>query len=227
MTDIYSKEFVELIDRWQEKGSGKGKVKIGAELKQQAASIDDKYKTCNVKCYRQYGFQKDLVYKIHTDLEFTEKISSWTIDLNCAKEFKNGIPGKDGGYYGFIFEIFPKPEQIILNLNELYADPLFINACKKYAGSIPGGIGKYGNSQKEIILEVEKVNVNMITAYAGHNTDLRKLVESQFGPVSDAKFLELSANFPPNILKGEGAWIVGKAKDRVLKRLIEQGKQYK
>ena len=103
-------------------------------------------------------------------MQLAETYSSWSFDKEFVKKFNVGVPEK--GYQGVIFEITSefKDLEVILNLNELFSDPIFKSECESQKHNITNfdkGIGKYYNSESEIILKVNTLKISQIWAYGG------------------------------------------------------------
>jgi hypothetical protein len=68
------------------------KVKRGNKLKQLAADLPDRFRTCSEICYRQEALEKDRIWQLSCGGSLPETIAAWTIDLAVARDFKNGVP---------------------------------------------------------------------------------------------------------------------------------------
>lgn len=180
MANPFTLEFLQAINDWQRGGDPKQNQKRGKKLKDICANLPDKYRSCVLCCFRQIALPKGGVWKLIGEDCLPEKISSWTLDIEIAKEFKGGVPPKGQGYQGTILCIHPEPGSIIVNLRELYQDSDFIAALEQHRGSIKGyhdGAGRYSNTQSEIVLEVTSVTQQDIYSLGEHSSSFEKLLE--------------------------------------------------
>lgn len=204
----FTLELLQVINDWQCGGDHKQKVKRGNKLKQLAAELPDRFRTCSEICYRQEAHEKDRIWRLLADSSLPETIAAWTIDLSVARDFKNGVP--PDGLRGVIFRLTPPSECIVINLVEIYKDPAFAAAIEQHKSEITrfgDGIGRYHDTQREVVLEVRKLGPEAIYCYGGYASDRATLAEQFFGHRPNAEglahFDELCrlANIPES-----GAW---------------------
>src|ERR1700677_2875515 len=55
----FTLQLLQAINDWQRGGDHKQKVKRGAKLKQFAAGLPEKFRTCSATCYRQEAHEKE------------------------------------------------------------------------------------------------------------------------------------------------------------------------
>src|SRR5690554_6784474 len=164
---------LQAVSDWQRGGDAKQNKKRGQKLKEVCAPLPEKYRTCSLCCFRQVSLPKGGVWNLIGEDSLSEKISSWTLDLEMAKAFKGGVPPEGQGYQGAILCVSPPPGSVIVNLRELYQDPDFTATMEQQKGNITGyhdGAGRYGNDQSEIVLEVASVTQQDIYSMGGHSS---------------------------------------------------------
>jgi len=179
MRDKFGLPLLEAISDWQRGGDAKQNILRGQALKESCMSLPEKYRTCALCCFRQVGLPKGGVWSLIGEDRLPEKISSWTVDLEVAKDFKGGVPPQGQGYQGVILCVYPQPGSVIVNLWELYQDPAFTAALEEKKASIngyPNGAGRYGKGQNEVVLEVAAVTQQDIYSMGGHSSPFEYLV---------------------------------------------------
>ncbi len=79
----FTLQLLQAINDWQRGGDHKQKVKRGAKLKQLAAGLPEKFRTCSATCYRQEAHEKDRIWQLLADSALPETIAAWTIKPNA------------------------------------------------------------------------------------------------------------------------------------------------
>ena len=176
---IFNLELLQAINDWQSGGSAKQNQRRGTWLEELCIKLPEKYRTCSLMCFRQIALPKGGVWLLLAENNLKEKISSWTVDIEIAKEFKGGVPPEGQGYQGVIFLVMPTIENLIVNLRELYKCPEFQLAIEQHRPNIEGydkGIGRYKGNQSEVVLKIESVNQEDVYSLGGHSSPFEKLV---------------------------------------------------
>lgn len=179
MTYTFSQNLIQAINNWQCDNVHMKNVKNGTILKQQCLSLPKKFRIYKDSCFRRIDLCENGVWRLIGDECLTEKISSWTTDIDVAKGHYGGVPPKEDGYLGLIICVKPCPDDIIVNLQELYNDKIFNEALNRDKGNIKNfsfGIGQYGNREKEIVLEIADVASENICSIGGHTSPFDDLV---------------------------------------------------
>ena len=162
---------------------------------------------CAQPCYRQEAHEKDRVWQLLADEQLPETIAAWTVDLTLAKTFKGGVPPE--GLQGVIFALEPEPDQVVINLVEVYADPAFQAACAAHQNEIPGfpqGIGKYGAGQSEVVLEIGVLGTDRVLSYGGYSSPMEELAVLDLGRMPTAGELEAFKALTESSGVQPGAW---------------------
>lgn len=171
---------LQAISDWQQGGDAKQNRRRGQVLKEACASLPESYRTSLLACFRRVGLEKGSVWNLIGEDRLDEKVSSWTFDIEVAKEFKNGVPPDGQGYQGVIFCIKPPPSsRVIVNLRELYKSSAFCAAMESNRSAITGfsdGAGRYWDCQSEVVLEIEAVTQEEIYSLGGHSSPFEQLV---------------------------------------------------
>ena len=179
MQDKFGLPLLQAISDWQRGGDARQIIRRGQVLKEACASLPEKYRTCALCCFRQVALPKGGVWNLIGEDSLPEKISSWTVDLEVAKDFKGGVPPNGQGYQGVILCVYPQPGSVIVNLRELYCDPAFTAALEQNKAAINGyhdGAGRYCNGQNEVVLEVAAVTQQDIYSMGEHSSPFEHLV---------------------------------------------------
>lgn len=173
-SNVFNLALLQAINDWQCGGDEKQNKARGEKLKLACIGVLNTYKVCDLACYRQIALPKAGVWDLVAINNLTEKISSWTLDLNVAKEFKRGVPPLGQGFQGVIFKIIPPASSITLNLNSLFKSTDFLVAVHNSQSKInnfANGIGKYSDSQVEVVLEIESLMQEDVYSLGGHSSN--------------------------------------------------------
>ncbi len=227
MHDKFSLELLQAVSDWQRGGNKKQNARRGKKLKEECQSLPQKYHTCRLCCFRQVALPKGGVWNLIGEDRLSEKISSWTIDIEVAKKFKGGVPPDQQGIQGVILCVRPNPASVIVNLRELYSEPEFTNAMDKNKSAIKrysDGAGRYENKQSEVVLEIDSVTQQDVYSLGGHSSRFEELVEiaateiyGRAPTTAETNALLLSAQ--PIRSKAGPAWLSPDATQRVLDRV--------
>ena len=154
-------------------------------------------------------------------MELPETISAWTVDIEVARQFKNGVPPP--GSQGIIFSLDPPPESVVLNLDSLLREAAFIEAVETHKSNINGycdGIGRYGNEQHEVVLEIGRIQITDIHELGGYSSNREELVRMTYGPnASSEDFADFDRRLAASSQELGQHWIKGEAKDRVVAKI--------
>lgn len=215
-SEVFSLEFLQLVNDWQSGPSKDELIKIGNKLEILCQPLDPKFKTETATCYRKIDLSKKYVWRMGELLKLEESYSSWTRSLSTAKDFKEGVPRE--GWQGVIFGITPNPDSVILNLSSLFMDDEFLESVEKNEANINNyneGIGRFGNHELEVILKVDYLSIHDIYALGGYSSDENKLAEMYFGFKPNREQMRYFRKLMRHSKAKTGAaWITDSAKDR-------------
>lgn len=169
---MFDAGLLQAVSDWQLGGDAAAKKVRGKRLEALAADLPAEFKSCTAACYRRLSLTKESVWKVGTEYALEETISSWTLSLNVAQAFKDGVPPK--GYQGAIFAHQPSAQEVIVNLNTLFSNAEFQKAAserRKEIKNFDKGIGRYGNSQCEVVLSLERLPLNSVHCWGGYVGD--------------------------------------------------------
>lgn len=101
------------------------------------------------------------------DGEIAEGVASWTIDYGFAKSiFKTEVRPNE---VAVIFSHSPKPEEVVLNITNIWQDERFVVATDRYAeknGEASAVYSRIGNKQKEVVLRAP-LSIDSVRAFCG------------------------------------------------------------
>ena len=222
----FSLGLVQAISDWQRGGDAKAKRRRANRLRHVANELHSQFKQTSLTCFRQIALDKRAIWELHDKLYLSETISSWTLDIEVAKEFKGGVP--PAGYQGIILDIVPTGGSVIVNLSALFRDAAFQAACKRLRSQVVGfadGLGRYGGSQQEVVFDVPFVPMNSVYALGGYSSSREILAQLLFGHrPSEDEIKQFDALLEKSGRELGPNWVSGEAKDRVLKKtLIKYG----
>lgn len=220
-------QLLQAVSDWQRGGDAKQNLRRGQALKAACASLPEQFRTSPLACFRQVGLEKGSVWDLIGENRLSEKVSSWTYDIEVAKAFKSGVPPDGQGYQGVIFCISPPPSsRVIVNLRELYKNPEFCAAMDKKKSTIVAfsdGAGLYWDSQSEVVLEIDAVSQEDIYSLGGHSSPFEQLValaaELTYGREAKSQEVEELLLRAEHVREKAGPkWLTPKATNRVLAR---------
>lgn len=223
----FSLEILQAVSDWQRGGDKKQNFRRGMILKAACRTLSDDSRICNLCCFRQIALPKGGVWHLIGEDRLPEKISSWTINIEVAKEFKGGVPPEGQDFQGVILCVKPNPDCVIVNLRELYKDPEFTEAMNRNKSAIKGyldGAGRYGSAQSEVVLEIDSVNQQDIYSLGGHSTPFEQLVDIAAGEIYGRPPTEEERNallLRSEHIKAKAGpiWLNPQATQRVLERI--------
>jgi len=152
-------------------------------LQEHCFKLPNEYRQTSLTCYRQMSLDKKGVWKLLGHQSLDEQVSSWTLDMGFAKALLGGVPQVATGYQEVIFAIFPKPDQVVVNLKMLLDDEEFKQAVEAHKAEInffSKGLGKYKNDQSEIVLNVGELLEADIWSFGGRSSSFEELVKLAF-----------------------------------------------
>lgn len=220
-------QLLQAVSDWQRGGDPKQNLRRGKALKAACASLPEQYRTSPLASFRQVGLEKGSVWDLIGENSLSEKVSSWTFDIEVAKAFKSGVPPDGQGYQGVIFCINPPPSsRVIVNLRELYKNPEFCTAMDENKSTIvrfSEGAGRYWDSQSEVVLEIDAVSQEDIYSLGGHSSPFEQLValaaELTYGRQPTPKEVKELLLRAEHIREQAGPmWLTPEATKRVLAR---------
>lgn len=226
-TDPFNLSVLRAISDWQRGGDAKQNRLRGQALKEACSSLPESYRTGVFPCFRQVALEKSSLWDLIGADHLAEKVSSWTFDIEIAKEFKNGVPPDGQGYQGVIFCIKPPPiGHVIINLRDLYKSPAFCAAMDRNKSAIDGyadGSGRYWDSQSEVVLEIDTVTQDDIYSLGGHSSPFEQLVtqaaELTYGRAVTQKEVDALLLRAEHVSHQAGPkWLTPEATKRVLVR---------
>ena len=221
MSEQFSLDLLQAISDWQQGGNFELKKKYGIQLKSTATSLDPEFRQCDVVCYRRISLGKSPLWKLIAEQELPETISSWTNDVSIAKAFKGGV--QEEGWQGIIAQHKPTPDEVIVNLDYLYADRDFQSAVEKHKHNIENfdlGIGLYGNHEREIVIEKTSLAPSEIYALGGYSSSPNVIGHKIFGREPTPKEITFMEKRLAQRDEKFGAWwLTGDPLQRVLKKV--------
>ncbi|WP_375209329.1 hypothetical protein [Hyphomonas jannaschiana] len=183
----FTDDLLRSVGCWQNgwKENQELRLEIGAELELHSSGLDDEFRTVNDTCYRKrFIHEGELIPFVIGDL--IEGPASWTLDPKFAEEFK-GIERPDA-HMGAIFARKPHPEEVIVNIDALWANADFRTAIETYAGKngpYADALVNFGNKQREVVLQ-SSILPGDIFALSGRSDSFDVLCE-QAGILDESK----------------------------------------
>lgn len=91
------------VSDWQRGGDPRQSRRRGLALKEACAALPEIYRASYLASFRQVSLEKGSVWDLIGEDCLTEKVSSWTFDIEVAKAFKGGVPPHSTGIPGCHF----------------------------------------------------------------------------------------------------------------------------
>jgi len=182
-----------------------------------------RYRQVTGRCFRQMSLDSGNLWRLATETELPEAISSWSTSFEVVKWFKGGVPPA-GDWQGLIWTVLPAPDQVVINLEALFADSEFYAACEAEAPRIAhfhSGMGKYKGAQREVVLEIQRLPVAAVAAMGGYSSDRERMARMLFldsGPRALAALDELMARAGRQL---GPKWVTDEGKDRTLALMLD------
>jgi len=151
----FSRDFLVALSIWQ-RGWAENQVSrrsIADNLVKHCEQIPEKFKKIGSSCFRKRFIIDGEIVPILLDNDFFEGIASWTVNFNYAKYFK-GIVRPDTKFV-MVFEHLPKPEEVVINIIELWKDENFKKAAAEFQkedSEAAKALFNFKDYQSEIIL---------------------------------------------------------------------------
>lgn len=215
--NYFTLHFLQTINDWQAGAIGKktdgmyvsqNKKEVGDKLKSFTGNLPVRFTTYNGVCYRKFNSSDNLILGLGQHIN--EEYSSWTTDYEIAKS-DNFLKEYSNKQIGIIVKKNIFDNNVLLNLEALYADNEFNNACKSYSEEIKNydkGIGKYNNKQKEIILTETNFSIDEIVAYRGKGKNRNEFIQTYFSDICEKDkqhIIQVVNKSYPNI--GKKKWV--------------------
>jgi hypothetical protein len=154
-TELFNKDFLFALSNWQkgwQEDQEKRKI-LADDLVKACEHLPNRFKVCDQACYRKRFIVKGEMIPIVWNDEYFEGVASWTKDINFAKGFKGLL--KPSTEFAMIFKKFPRQEDVILNIPELWKSSEFQAAVDNLSLEMPEvayPLINFKDSQSEIIL---------------------------------------------------------------------------
>lgn len=197
---IFNYDFLKALSDWQ-----KGWAEIQSIRREYADNLvkvcndlPDEFKICNEECYRKRFIIGKEIVPILLDDNFFDGIGSWTLDLNCAKEFKYLF--KEFTIFAMIFKHRPQPNEIIVNICELWKNEDFKEAVKNLNEESPEiayPLLNFKDFQSEVILRTT-LKGSEIEHIVGTSSSFEEICDMGNVPENEREELLKRYNEDPN-----------------------------
>ncbi|OXE36005.1 MAG: hypothetical protein CGW95_10535 [Phenylobacterium zucineum] len=226
---VYSDEFLEALGAWQRGWSEDPdrRAQLAEALIMHVAHLPMSVCAVSSPCFR-----KRFLY--HGDCEriflggLDEGPTSWTIHRAYAKEFKGHH--RREAERAAVFVRTPEPEEVVLNIVSLWADPTFRSAMSSFesrGGPNADALANFKASQGEVILTSKLVAIDIV-GLTGVSSAIDDLFDS-LGILDAARALLMRDLVSAGVYPGEPTWVWDEAAisvvDRTYDRLIEKLEQ--
>ncbi len=183
----FSEDFFIALNNWQNGWNENQETRelLSKKLEIECKHLDDKYKVVNASCFRKRYIHRGELVDIILNNNKNEGITSWTTDFKYAELFKGKY--RDDAVTAAIFEYQPLPQDVILNVNELWKCNDFKEQITKQHATNPdscNAIMNFKDYQSEVILNVPLRGSDII-ALTGKSSDFDDLCNYANIPMSN------------------------------------------
>lgn len=161
-TDLYPDDLIRAINDWQ--AGSKDKERKTRKLREASRQLPARYREAPEVVYRQVRANAELAVGVAMDA-IPDEVSSWTTSKDIAQRFREHDLDREKVL--MIFARHPTRDDIILNLNAIYADAEFmvtVEAAEARLNRQFSAIRKWKGSQQEVVLEETVVGNDEIVA---------------------------------------------------------------
>ncbi len=171
--DLYPYTLIHAIDDWQ--AGANGKDRKARQLRKTSQHLPRSYRKAPTRVFRQVRVNAQLGIGMALDAS-PDAVSSWTTSEDVARRFREN--DQDRSKVMVIFGRSPAPDDIILDLNAVYADSDFmdtVRADEERLGKQFRGINRWRDTQKEVVLNETVIGNDEIVSL-GAFRELRDIV---------------------------------------------------
>jgi hypothetical protein len=150
-SELYPTGLIQAIDRWQ--AGSKDKARKARRLREWSRHLPPDYRAPPSNAFRQVRVNALLGIGMAVGA-LPEAISSWTTSLQLAERFRQ--EDLDREKVLMIFARHPAPDDIIIDLNAVYADPAFMETVRATSERLDKtfrGIERWQDTQNEVVLK--------------------------------------------------------------------------
>ncbi len=154
-SEIFTHSFLKALSDWQ-RGWYENQTtrrQLADNLVEACKTLPQEFLKCENFCFRKRFIVGGEIVPIILDDEYFEGIASWTFDIDFAKNFKGLV--NSATTFAMIFKQKPRPEDIIVNISELWKNESYRQAIEKLKVEEPElaePLIKFKDFQSEIIL---------------------------------------------------------------------------
>lgn len=226
--EIFADEFLDALGAWQRGWGEQRDRRLALTVALQAAiartPLPDIARTAEQVCYRKRFLYKDnpenggdhVPILLHGS--YDEGLASWTTDFEYAKAHKGDLRENANTA---IFGRLPMPDEVILNIKELWALPEFQSAIDDYrqrGGIHSDALLNFKDLQSEVILDapLRTDDIESFCNVIGSFEELFAL--AGVTPETEEAFVEKLKD--ADALPGGAFWLPKEASQRVVKATI-------
>lgn len=161
--NIFTTDFLDALGRWQRgwRRDKAARLPIAQALEREAATLPARFRQFNGKLYRKRHLYKtedlsELAPLFLTGTLDEGSATSWSSDFNYIERLGDGPSfAQPNVASGAIFAHVPAPNEIVLNIPALWADPTFVAAANAYStnrGEEAVSLHHFNLTQSEVVL---------------------------------------------------------------------------
>lgn len=161
--NIFTTNFLDALGRWQRgwRRDKAARLPIAQALEREAATLPAQFRQFSGKLYRKRHLYKTADLSELAPLFLTGTLdegsaTSWSSDYNYIERLGDGPSfAQPNVASGAIFAHVPAPNEIVLNIPALWADPTFVAAANAYrtnGGEEAVGLHHFNVTQSEVVL---------------------------------------------------------------------------
>jgi hypothetical protein len=192
-TDLFPDGLIRAIDKWQ--AGSRDKARKARRVHDWSCDLPPLYREAPDRVFRQVRVNAQLGIGMAMGA-IPEVVSSWTTSMEVAQRFREA--DQDRAKVMMIFARRPTPNDVILNLNAIYADANFMETVAATSARLRcrfAGVERWKGTQHEVVLKETTIDNDEIISLGAfrHLSDVAPVIGPRDlnAPSDDEIFKEL------------------------------------
>ena len=179
---MFPDEMLRALNNWQKgwRENQEHKVTLAEELRLRTQPLTQNFRNVQVPCYRKRFVHKGELVDLFLKNQLEEGVTSWTTDLKYAELFKK--LARDGAISAAIYCHTPAPQEVVVNIAELWRDSDFVEAAESFRARHPSesaALFHFKDSQAEVVLKDVPLKGTEVIALTGASSSSDELCDAE------------------------------------------------